>query len=86
MVALVFEHTATASPAVEQFPSLLGLVQQIASSRSPPVLALITLGTQAAEPTGFPAKLDAPSQAGVWGFARTLRLELPTVRTVLTWG
>ena len=81
-VACCFDAAATTRPSVDACVALLSLVQQLVRAPSPPLLLLLTSGTQAAEVWGAPSKLSAASSAGVWGFARSLRLEASFLRTI----
>ena len=54
---------------------MLLLSQSLIGLAPPPALVLVTHGSQAVKPLGLPAKLAESAHAGVWGFARSLRLE-----------
>ena len=80
-VLLLLTGASSGAPVVLGTHLALALAQQLVGGPRLPRLLLLTCGTQAA--TRAPAASDA-AYGGVWGFARVLRLEHPSLRTQST--
>ena len=78
---LLLDHARGMDGSLGGVHAMVCLAQALTSSKTPTQLLVLTCGAQSPVPAAAGAGVGGVAHSGVWGLARTLRLELPGLRT-----